>query len=153
METDIEHAPTIRRRLSTRRLLTTAIVMIGGYWLVARGSIGGGAGGVASDGSWVDAQGQPTTDAPLTFTVTILPSPLIALVVLLLLGVAWATSEVRGQHAWLAPACEVAAVVVPIVAIAGVYVWIFAFGRAWEAGVPISPPWWASSIVTVDRMP
>ena len=152
MTTETDRIPGTRRRLSTRRLVTTGIVAVAGYWLLARGSVGGGAGGVAGDGSWIDAQGQATSEPPLTFSVTLLPSPLVVLVIAGLLAIAWATREERGRLAWLAPACEVAAIVVPVLAFAGLSAWILGVGQTWEAGVPISPPWWASSTVTVDRM-
>lgn len=152
MSTDTQQAPTATRRLPTRRLVTTGIVMLLGYSWIARGSIAGGVGGVAGDGTWIDGRGQPTTEAPLTYAIELGPSPLVALVVIALLGVAWATSEVRGRLAWLAPACEVAAIVVPVLAIAATIVWIRGFGVEWDAGTPIATPWWSTATITIDRM-
>ncbi|WP_137757053.1 hypothetical protein [Agrococcus sp. SGAir0287] len=152
MTVETEQTAPTRPRLPTRRLVTTGIVAAGLYWMVARGSVGGGAGGVTGDGSWIDAQGEPTSEAPLTFAVTLLPSPLVVLVIAGLLVVAWATRDARDRLAWLAPACEVAAIVVPLLAIAGLHAWIVGVAQTWDAGVPISPPWWASSTITIDRM-
>lgn len=152
MSTDTQQAPTTARRMPTRRLVTTGIVMLLGYSWIARGSIGGGVGGVAGDGTWIDGQGQPTTEAPLTYAIELGPSPLVALVVIALLGVACATSEVRGRLAWLAPACEVAAIFVPVLAIAATIVWVRGFGMEWDAGTPIATPWWSTATITIDRM-
>lgn len=152
MSTETVDASTDGRRLSTRRLVVTGIVMTVGYWTVARGSIGGSTGGIASDGSWVDARGQATSQAPLDYAIDLGPSPLVVLIVLAALVVAWSTSEVRGRLAWLAPACEVVAVAVPIAAIVGTFLWVPAFGMDWQGGVPITPPWWSVSTVTIDRL-
>lgn len=151
MSTDTQQAATTRR-LPTRRLVTTGAVMLLGYWSIAYGSIAGGVGGVASDGSWIDGQGQPTEEAPLTYAIDLGPSPLVALAIVALLGVAWLTSEVRGGLAWLAPACEVAAIVVPVLAIVATIVWIRGFGMEWDLGTPIQTPWWSTATVTIDRM-
>ncbi len=152
MSTDTQQAPTAARRLPTRRLVATGVVMLVGYWSVARGSMVGAIGAVAADGSWRDGQGQPTTEAPLTYAIELGPSPLIVVIVLASLILALATREVRGRLAWLAPSCEMAAIVVPVLAAIATFAWIHGFDPAWTSEVSITAPWWARSSIAIDHL-
>jgi hypothetical protein len=73
-----------------RRVLIVALVAGLMFPLFTHGSKGRCPGGVSSDGGFVDATGQPTTEAPRCVTLELGPNPLvfvgIALIVLLALG-------------------------------------------------------------------
>lgn len=152
MSTEMQHAPTAPRRTpGSRAVLTAGIPIAVLAWLMGTGSVGGGTGGITGDGRWTDAEGQITTIAPETYQIVLSPSPLVLMLSLLLLSVAWWTRGGTGIPAWLSPAAAASGIIVPIAALVGTWLWVRGFDHPWVLGDAVQGPWWALTRVTIGR--
>ncbi|MFC7431795.1 MULTISPECIES: hypothetical protein [unclassified Agrococcus] len=147
-----ERRPTWGSTSGPRALLPFGVGLVVVCWIAARGSVGGGSGGVTGDGAWLDANGDITTVPPETYSIVLSPSPLVLILALLLLAVAWWTRDARGIPRWLSPAFAASGMLVPIVVIAATWMWIRGFEHPWVLGQAIEGPWWSTTTVTIDRM-
>lgn len=153
MSTDTQQTPTTARRgkPGSRALLTAGVPIAMLAWWLGTGSVGGGTGGVTGDGQWTDAHGQITTIPPESYLIVVSPSPLVLVLALLLLAVAWWTRDGQRIPAWLSPAAAASGILVPIVALVGTWLWIRGFEHPWAFGDAVQGPWWAITTVTIDR--
>lgn len=153
MSTETQQAPIRTRggRPGARAILSAGIPIAILAWWMGTGSVGGGTGGVTGDGRWTDAEGRITTIPPETYQIVVSPSPLVLVLSLLLLAVAWWTREGRGIPGWLSPAAAASGILVPIAALVGTWLWIRGFEHPWALGDAVQGPWWATTTVTIDR--
>lgn len=110
-----------------RRVLMISVAAVLGYSALTRGSAGYCAGGVDSDGSFIDASGQAVDGAPRCVQLTLEPSPMffigIALIILLAIGRVMKASDEPTALRTLDRAA-VAVVALVIVAIVVSWIWL-----------------------------
>ncbi len=129
-QTALPGAPVIAR---IRRVLVLALLLALAYTVFSSGSKASCPGGFGGEGGFIDAAGEPTTQAPLCISVSLQPSPLvflgIALIVFLAIGrVLGASDEARAVQI-----LDRAAAGVAILALAAL-----AISQLWLALLPIT---------------
>ncbi|WP_223624025.1 hypothetical protein [Microbacterium sp. EST19A] len=109
-----------------RRVLMISVVAVLGYAALTRGSAGYCAGGVDSDGGFIDASGQAVDEAPRCVQLTLGPSPVffvgIALIILIAIGRVMKASD---ESTALRTLDRAALIVVALVIVAIVVSWVW----------------------------